>query len=35
VKDNTTIQTVFVEKQPFNGVENYFTDALLYQEPRK
>jgi len=23
---------VFAEKQPFKGVENYFTDALLYQE---
>jgi len=23
---------MFVEKQPFKGVENYFTDALLYQE---
>ena len=23
---------VFAEKQPFKGVENYFTDALIYQE---
>jgi len=23
---------VFAEKQPFKGVENYFTDALLYQK---
>ena len=23
---------MFAEKQPFKGVENYFTDALLYQE---
>jgi len=23
---------MFVEKQPFKGVKNYFTDALLYQE---
>ena len=23
---------VFAEKQPFKGVENYFTDAFLYQE---
>ena len=22
---------MFAEKQPFKGVENYFTDALLYQ----
>ena len=26
------VQTLFAEKQPFKGVENYFTDALLYQE---
>ena len=26
------VRTVFAEKQPFKGVENYFTDALLYQE---
>ena len=31
-KDDTIVQTVFAEKQPFKGVENYFTDALLYQE---
>ena len=35
VDDNATVQTVFAEKQPFKGVENYFTDALLYQEPTK
>ena len=29
------VQMVFAEKQPFKGVENYFTDALLYQEIRK
>jgi len=23
---------VFAKKYPFKGVENYFTDALLYQE---
>ena len=23
---------MFAEKQPFEGVENYFTDTLLYQE---
>ena len=23
---------MFVEKQPFKGVKNYFTDTLLYQE---
>ena len=32
MKDDATVQTVFAEKQPFKGVENYFTDALLYQE---
>jgi len=32
VEGDTTVQTVFAEKQPFKGVENYFTDALLYQE---
>ena len=26
------VQTVFAEKQPFKGVKNYFTKALLYQE---
>jgi len=29
------VRTVFAEKQPFKGVENYFTDALLYQEANK
>ena len=32
MEGDTTVQTVFAEKQPFKGVENYFTDALLYQE---
>ena len=27
-----TVRTVFAAKQPFKGVKNYFTDALLYQE---
>jgi len=26
---------VFAERQPLKGVENYFTDALLYQEINK
>jgi len=26
---------VFAERQPFKGVKNYFTDALLYQEISK
>jgi len=32
VEDDATVRTVFAEKQQFKGVENYFTDALLYQE---
>jgi len=32
VKNDATVRTVFAEKQPFKGVKNYFTDALLYQE---
>jgi len=35
VEDDTTVRTVFAEKHPFKGVENYFTDALLYQEVDK
>ena len=26
------VKTVFAEVYPFRGVENYFTDAILYQE---
>ena len=29
------VRTVFTEKQLFKGVENYFSDALLYQEDNK
>jgi len=29
------VRTVFAEKQPFKGVENYFSYALLYQEANK
>ena len=29
------MRTIFVEKQPFKSVENYFTDALLYHEANK
>ena len=35
VEDDATVQTVLADKQPFKGVENYFTDALLYQEDNK
>ena len=30
VEDDATVRTFFAEKQPFKGVKNYFTDALLY-----
>ena len=35
VEDDATVRTVFAEKQSFNGVKNYFTDALLYQKISK
>ena len=35
MEDNATVRTVFAEKQPFKGVENYFTDAFIYQEANK
>jgi len=35
IEDNVTVRTVFAEKQPFKGVINYFTNALLYQEVNK
>ena len=35
VEDDATVRMVFAEKQPFKRVENYFTDALLYQEADK
>jgi len=35
VDDNATVWAVFAKKQLFKGVENYFTDALLYQEANK
>jgi len=27
------VRMLIAEKHPFMGVENYFTDSLLYQEP--
>ena len=33
--NNATVRTIFAEKQPFKGVENYFTEAFLYQEANK
>jgi len=35
VEDDATVRMVFDEKQPFKGVKNYFTDALLYQKINK
>ena len=29
------VKTVFAKMQPFKGVENYFTDSLLYKENGK
>ena len=33
--DKARVRTVFAEMQPFKGVENYFTDSLLYKENSK
>ena len=27
------VRTLITKKYPFKGVENYFTDSLLYQDP--
>jgi len=35
MEDNATVRMVFTKKQPFKGMKNYFTDALLYQEVNK
>ena len=35
VEDDAMVRTVFAEKQPFKGVKNYYTDALLYHEASK
>ena len=32
VEDDAIVRTIFVGNQPFKGMENYFTDALLYQK---
>ena len=29
---HSQVRTLVAEQRPFKGVENYFTDALLYQE---
>jgi len=33
--DKAMVRTVFAEMQPFKGIENYFTDSLLYKENGK
>jgi len=33
--DKAMVRMVFAKMQPFKGVENYFTDSLLYQENSK
>jgi len=33
--DDVVVRMVFIEIQPFKGVENYVTDSLLYQEDNK
>jgi len=35
VDDKAMVRTVFAETQPFKGVDNYFTDSLLYRETSK
>src|SRR4051812_29766927 len=32
VDDQSQVRTLVAEQRPFKGVENYFTDALLYQK---
>src|SRR3954466_13736573 len=32
VDEQGQVRTLVAEQRPFKGVENYFTDALLYQE---
>jgi len=29
------VQTLIAERHPFKGVENYFTDSLLFQDSRE
>jgi len=31
--DEGVVRTLIAEKHPFKGMENYFTDFLLYQDP--
>ena len=32
IDESGRVQTLIAERHPFKGVENYFTDSLLYQE---
>ena len=31
--DEGVVRTLIAEEHPFKGIENYFTDSLLYQDP--
>ena len=33
IGEDEKVRTLIVERHPFKGVENYFTDSLLYQDP--
>lgn len=35
VNQDGDVRTLVVDKQPFKGVENYYTDALLYTDSCK
>ena len=35
VDGDEKVQTLIAERHPFKGVENYFTDSLLYQDSLK
>jgi len=35
VDNDGMVRMVFAERQPFKGVENYFTDSLLHQKNNK
>jgi len=32
IDEDGKVQTLIAERHPFKGVENYFTDSLLYQD---
>ena len=35
IDESGQVRTLIAERHPFKGVENYFTDSLLYQEPEE